>query len=168
MKLFDRLKIQKPEQKIQPLTEDDFVLLAIGQFKDGAIGESKIHDLVFLLTSNEEFSMYFDKFKFEEKGDHAYSDIIHRYLKYNSKNMNNQSLITSFETEEKTQPIVVDELRLQLYDNVKKVEEDFSQGMLDYSPKVFYLSMAGKLLSMAAIKERMTNSQRAILRECFN
>lgn len=153
MKLFKFKKEYKSD-----LTVDDLVLMAMLNFPQGALGESVIHEFLFDITSREEFKIYHEVLNFNPGG---FSIFIHRSIESNSKHLGNAVSYTSGNV---SSAMLSDDLRFDFYDYVFEKEKEFSKNIIGYSPRVYYLSGAGRSVAILVMKQKLSKEQREIVK----
>ena len=156
MKLFKFRKEVK-----QSLTVDDLVLMTMLNFPEGALGESSIHEFLYEITKTEEFKIYHEVMNFNKSNEYHFSPYIHRSIdantKYLGKSFGHNASSSSW-------AMLSDDLRFDFYTEVFDREKEFSKNIIDYSPKVYYLSSSGRSVAILVLKQKLTKEQHDLVK----
>lgn len=155
MKLFTRKNI---------LSIDDLVLLSMLNFPEGAIGESSIHEFLYYLTMESEFSQYHKLLDYKTGDDFCFSEFIHRSIESNTKDMKTAIEHVLRTTSDQSWAMFSDELKFDLFETILAKEVQFSTYIKNYYPKVFYLSGSGLSIAKLIAKTKLNPAQRKLLK----
>jgi len=145
------------------LSIDDLVLLSMLNFPEGAIGESSIHEFLYYLTMEKEFSQYHELLDYKTGDDFCFSEFVHRSIDSNTKDV--KTSVNSIRTDtSQTWAMFSDGLTFDLYETILKKEVQFATYIKDYYPKIFFLSDSGLSVARLVAKEKLTPTQRKLLR----
>jgi hypothetical protein len=147
--------------KKKDLTVSDMVLLAMLNFPNGAMGESKIHNFVYYLCQEDEFSDMMKEMDFKITDEKAYSARLHSAIEMNCKDMAGVDINNPSNTSV-TNALFSDDLRFEFYGFVKK-EEEYMAKVPGYKPRIIYLSSAGRAAATEALSMKLSAAQKAVI-----